>query len=60
MACCMFWALFQLRVFTLMEMRPMGYTTPKSLSFNARYVARLCPPLVLRKCIDRLSDELNH
>ena len=39
-----FWALFQIRVAGLMELVPFS-TTPESLSFNVRMVARLASPL---------------
>jgi len=40
-----FWSLFQMRLGGLMELVP-GETTPLSLSFNARMIARLAAPLV--------------
>ena len=40
-----FWSLFQMRLGGLMDLVP-GETTPVSLSFNARMIARLAAPLV--------------
>lgn len=39
-----FWSLFEMRLAGLMELVP-GCTTPESLSFNVRMVARLASPL---------------
>ena len=39
------WALFQMQFAGLMDLVP-GRTTPESLSFNVRMVARLAAPLV--------------
>ena len=42
--CVAFWSLFEMRLAGLMELVPF-YTTPESLSFNVRMVARLASPL---------------
>jgi hypothetical protein len=39
-----YWALFQIRISGMMELVPYK-TTPESLSFNVRMIARLSAPL---------------